>query len=580
MNISENERNLPIGVQSFEKLRKDGCVYVDKTAYIYKLLQTSAPYFLSRPRRFGKSLLLSTLKAYFEGKKELFEGLAITELCMNDPDAFAEYPVFYFDFNGAVYSHPVETSLETERRISSVIYDNMTEIDADDPGLTHPGTEDTIRDRNKDGNIRFVLPVELVLDEHLRRWEKEYGADPENISLPSRFRYLLRKAVEQTGRRAVVLVDEYDKSLQEADKRLDELNRLAYKGFFGTLKSEDEYLKFILITGVTKFSKVSIFSDLNQLRDISLDRMYSDICGITEAEMKDNFGPEIENLAASQGMNIDECLSELRRMYDGYHFYQNTEGVYNPFSLLNAFSSGEFDHKWFESGTPTLLIHKLARTGFDPKRITDGSLCETRTALSDYRTDDPDPIPLLYQTGYLTISAYDKRFKSYILDYPNDEVRYGFLNCLAPMMLHREKERSPLEIQSFVRDIEAGDTDRLMRRFTSLFADLPYLEADSGHVDSYLERDFQNVIYITFMLLGQYIRTEVHNATGRADAIAETAEYIYLFEFKRDKTAAEALEQIIDMGYDRQYAADSRKLIRVGVNFSSSTRNIDGWITG
>ena len=543
-----NARKLPIGMQDFEDIRTNGYLYVDKTMYVHKLITQGKPYFLSRPRRFGKSLFLSTLKAYFEGKRELFEGLAITELTKDDPEAFAEFPVFYMDFNKGNYSsEEAPANSDPEKRESEEAY-----------------------------------VIEKILDFHLRKWEKTYGADPANTTLALRFDHLLQAAVEKTGRRAVVLVDEYDKALLESDPALDKHNREVFKGFFSILKSDDAYLRFVFITGVTKFSKVSIFSDLNQLEDISLDKKYAGICGISEDEMKISFEPEIERLAGNNDLTVPECLDELRRMYDGYHFCHDTVGIYNPFSLINAFKSEEFDSKWFESGTPTFLIRKLGETGFDPKRITDGSLYESRDKLSDCRSDDPNPVPLLYQSGYLTIKDYDKRFRSYLLGYPNDEVKYGFLDSLIPLMMNASSEAkrtdSSLNVQRFVLDVEAGDTDAIRNRLTALFASLPYPEGDPDRFDKYVERDFQNVIYISFMLMGQYVRTQVHNAAGRADVIVETADYVWLFEFKRDKSAAEALRQIEDKGYALPYAADSRTILKIGVNFDSNARNISEWI--
>ena len=541
------ERKLPVGIQSFEDIRTEGYLYVDKTAYIYELMHTGKPYFLSRPRRFGKSLLLSTMRAYFEGKRELFEGLAITELSQDDPEAFVERPVFYIDFNGENYS---DTEGQTAHEEVS---------DAREKSLGNMG-------------------IEARLEGHLRRWEAIYGADTENKTLASRFEYLIRTACEQTGKKVVILADEYDKPLLESDPDLDRHNRAVLKGFFSVLKSCDEFIKFIFITGVTKFSKVSIFSDINQLRDISLNERYADICGITEQEMQSVLSPEIEALAERRGLTYDECLEKLRKQYDGYHFSEESEGVYNPYSLLNAFADLKFGMYWFETGTPTFLINKLKETGYDPKDFTSGEITMAPKDLLDYRADNPNPVPLFYQSGYLTITGYDERFGVYSLDYPNDEVRYGFLESLAPMMLHKEKEANPLDIRSFVMDIERGDTDSLRDRFTALYANLPYPE--SGDTEKTLERDFQNVAYITFMLLGQYVKAEVHNATGRADAIVETEDYVYLFEFKKDKSAEEALKQIEDKGYARPYYADGRTVIRIGVNFNSESRALDGWLVG
>lgn len=383
---SDSIRKLPIGIQSFEKLRGEGFVYVDKTEYIYKLVQGGAPYFLSRPRRFGKSLLLSTMKAYFEGKRELFTGLKIEELTKDDPHAWEPCPVFYFDFNKA--------------------------------------------------NFRRETALEEVLDDHLSSWEEHYGEEGRKLPLEARFQHLIKRAKEQTERNVVVLVDEYDKPLLEVmNDDIEEHNKDVFKGFFSTLKSYDEYLKFVFLTGVTKFSKVSIFSDLNQLQDISMDKDYAGVCGITEEEMKENFRAEIEDMAEEQRMTVDECLKKLKRMYDGYHFYQNTAGVYNPFSLINALKKREYGTYWFSTGTPTFLIDKLKAIDFDARKFTSGELYADGNSLSDYRVNDPNPLPLFYQTGYLTITDYDMRRRRYTLGYPNDEVKYGFMESLAPSLL-------------------------------------------------------------------------------------------------------------------------------------------------
>lgn len=521
--MSDIIRKLPIGIQDYESIRRDGYLYVDKTDYIYELVHGGRPYFLSRPRRFGKSLFLSTLRAYFEGKKELFEGLKIEELERDSNDAWQEYPVFYIDFNKKNFS------------------------------------EDSV--------------LETVLDEHIRAWEAVYGDQKSDRSLEERFRYAIERAVEKTGRRAVVLVDEYDKPLLEgADDEMIEHNKAVFKGFFSTLKSYDRYLKFVFITGVTNFSKVSIFSDLNQLRDISLSSEYSQICGITETEIKDNFAAEIQEMAQSQGITEVKCLAKLKKMYDGYHFHQNSEGIYNPFSLLSAFDKREFGMYWFSTGTPTFLIDKLKESGFDAKQFTTDEYYEEESSLTDYRMDNENPVPLFYQTGYLTIRGYDPEFRSYALGYPNEEVRYGFLKSLAPLYLCAENNSRPLDVRNFVMDIRKGATDSLRDRFTALFARLPYPKDEN-----IVEQNFQNVVYIVFMLLGQYTVTELHSAKGRADCIVETDDYVYLFEFKRDATADEAIKQIEDMGYAKPYAADKRKLIRIGANFDSKKRNLDGW---
>ena len=519
-------RKLPIGVQDFEKIRESGFIYVDKTEYLYNLTKKEVPCFLSRPRRFGKSLFLSTLRYYFEGRRELFEGLAIDRLSKGDPDAFLEYPVFYFDFNKK--------------------------------------------------NFRAENALEMVLSAHLDEWEEIYGDKKKSAPLEERFQYLIRKANDISDRQAVILVDEYDKPLLEgADTEMIEHNKAVFKGFFSTLKSYDRYIKFVFITGVTKFSKVSIFSDLNQLNDISLDEAYASICGITEQEMTESFKPEIAELAKRQSMAEDECIARLKKMYDGYHFHYDAAGVYNPFSLLSAFDKKEFGMYWFATGTPTFLIERLKVSKFDARQFSTDDYYEEETTLTDYRMDSMNPVPLFYQTGYLTIKGYDPEFRSYALGYPNEEVRYGFLRSLAPYYLCAEEEASPLDIRNFVKDIRCGNTDSLRDRFTELFARLPY-PAD----EKIVEQNFQNVIYIVFMLLGQYAQAEVHSAKGRADAEVETSDFVYIFEFKRDKSAEEALEQIASGGYAGRYAADKRTLIKIGASFNSKERNLDGWLVG
>lgn len=517
-------RKLPIGIQDFEKLRNGNFVYVDKTEYIYKLVQTGAPYFLSRPRRFGKSLFLSTLRYYFEGRKELFEGLKISEMISEEPDAWTAYPVFYFDFNKDDYQR-----------------------------------EDAL---------------EAVLDDHLTKWEKEYAVKAGDKSLAARFQQLIEKVYSDANKGVVVLVDEYDKPLLEGgeDERIEH-NKAVFKGFFSTLKSYDRYIKFVFITGVTKFSKVSIFSDLNQLYDITLNDEYSGICGITEAELKSVFASEIEAMAEASGVSTDKCLLRLKKMYDGYHFSEKSEGVYNPFSLLNALQKKKFDMYWFATGTPTFLIEKLKKSNYDFKKLTDGDIYANAATLTDYRADNPDPIPLFYQTGYLTIKAYDDRRMRYTLGYPNDEVKYGFIESLIPYYTHSRRNSRGLDIFEIDDCIENGDADKLRDIFTALFASLPY-PAD----EAVIEQNFQNVIYIVFVLLGQYVHTELHSAKGRADCVVETDDYVYIFEFKRDRSAREALNQIEEKGYATPYAADKRTLYKVGVNFNSAERTIDEWV--
>ena len=515
-----NIRKLPIGVQSFEKLRKENFLYVDKTEFIYRLASEGTTYFLSRPRRFGKSLLLSTMEAYFLGKKELFTGLKISEL---EKD-WIKYPVFYFDFNGRKYGSS--------------------------------------------------LALKEVLNSHLENWEAIYGDEKKDRPLEERFNYLLEAAYKKAGLGVVVLVDEYDKSLLESEGEALEESRKLFKGFFGNLKSCDKYLKFVFITGVTKFSKVSIFSDLNQLRDISMTEDYATICGITQSEMKKTFEPEIQKMANKFSISYNECLTELKRMYDGYRFNQNSEGLYNPFSLINSLADSNLGNYWFASGTPTFLLKKLKENDFDPKKFSTDKISEFQDDLQDYRSDNPDPIPLFYQSGYLTIKGYNFKLNSYYLGYPNDEVRYSFLKCLVPLFTDSKMATNSLCIDEFYDDIQNGDVDSILTRFKSLFARLPYSTKPS---DTVIEQNFQNIIYIVFILLGQFVNAEQHYSFGRADCVLQVKDFIYIFEFKRDKSADEALAQIEEKKYAEPFASDKRKILKIGVNFNSKERNIDEW---
>jgi hypothetical protein len=515
-----SSRLLPIGIQDFEKLRSEGFLYVDKTAFVYRLAQSKLPYFLSRPRRFGKSLLLSTFKAYFEGKKELFRGLAIEQLEQH----WYTYPVLHLDLNAEDYSSPE------------------------------------------------WLDNKLVAQ--LKLWEKTYGVTNIDKSRSERFINIIKAAYTQTGRRVVVLIDEYDKPLLKSisNEKLQEEFRDMLTAFYTVLKSADPYLQFVFITGVTKFAQMGIFSTLNQLNDISFQGDYNALCGMTCEEIEHTFVPELNKLAADNDMSYDEAMAALTRQYDGYRFTKlhTFAPVYNPFSVLNALDKSSFDNYWFASGTPTFLVEMLKQTKFDLSAL-DGIEVKT-SSLSDDRADVDNPIPMIYQSGYLTIKSYNARFQTYTLGFPNDEVKYGFLNFAAPFYTSVPGVDTAFNINKFVLELEAGNIEAFLRRMRAFFADMPY------ELNDQTERHYQVVFYIVFKLLGQYTNAEVHSAFGRADMVVMTPDYIYVFEFKLFDTAEAALMQINDKGYPIPYSVDGRKLFKIGVEFDAETRNLGRWL--
>lgn len=521
-------RKLPIGIQSFEDLRRNNYLYVDKTEFVFRLAETGKVYFLTRPRRFGKSLFLSTLKAFFEGKKDLFEGLKIVELESDNPDAWKKYPVIYINF-----------------------------------------AQDNFSEKNS---------LEECLDGQLSFYEEEYEITEKAKRFAGRFIDIVQTARKKTGMQAVVLIDEYDKPLLDSqnDDELVEHNRNVLKGLYVTLKALDEDLKFVFLTGVTKFSKVSIFSDLNQLNDISLSRNYSEICGITEDELLSSFEPEIKEMAKTLNLTKEECLANLKEMYDGYHFHEDGKGVYNPFSLVNAFYAKELKAYWFSTGTPTFLIKKLKESRRNYMDFTNGIEANEQD-LRDYRNDNPNPIPLFYQTGYLTIKGYNQRRKSYLLKYPNEEVKIGFLESLMSSTIPESESETGLDITSFDDDIEKSDAESMMERFKSLFASLPYPAAEKENARKIAEQNFQNVFYLVFTLLGQWSQAEVHNYKGRADCVLVNGETVFIFEFKVDSSAEDALKQIEENKYAEPYEKSGKKIFKIGANFSTEERNLTEW---
>ena len=508
----------PVGIQNFEKLRKEGYYYVDKTELVYKLVKTGQYYFLSRPRRFGKSLLVSTLDAYFKGRKELFAGLAMEGLEQD----WAEHPVLHLDLNAQKYEAPEH--------------------------------------------------LDNILNNALCKWEKLYGSSPSETSLSLRFQGVVERAAEQAGRNVVVLVDEYDKPMLQAigNEALQAEYRSTLKAFYGVLKSCDQYLRFALLTGVTKFSKVSIFSDLNNLMDISMDDRFASICGITEEELRCDFQEDIRELGEANGMTAEDAARSLKAWFDGYHFSKTGADIYNPFSLLNTFARREFGSYWFETGTPTFLVEVLKRNKYDLHRLTEEMA--TADSLNGIDTMERDPVPLLYQSGYLTLKGYDREFGVYYLGFPNKEVEEGFVKFLLPFYATIHSGSSAFEITNFVKDVRSGDIEGFMRRLQGFFADTPYELARD------LELHYQNVLFIVFKLLGFYTRAEYHTSQGRVDLVVQTDKYIYVMEFKLEGTAEEALRQINEKQYALPFTADPRRLYKIGVNFSAALRGIEKWV--
>ena len=522
----------PIGIQSFDQIIEGGFVYVDKTDMIYKLVTEGKIYFLGRPRRFGKSLLVSTLKHYFLGHKELFKGLKID--CLEKD--WLEYPVFHIDFNGV--------------------------------------------DFTKEGTL------EQKLEGYVATWEEKYGGSSKWTNLGDRFAYVLRQAHERTGRRCVVLVDEYDKPLLDvldSGKEvvmdgnrvlLEERNREVLRSFYSTFKAADADLQFVLLTGVTKFSQITVFSGFNQPDDISMAREYDTLCGITQEELESYFAEPIAELAEEYRCDIPEMKRLLKQRYDGYHFSTRLTDVYNPFSILNVFKKMEMQDYWFSSGTPTYLLRLLnhAQEGWDEMT----GRYYFRRDFVDYKATAEKPLPMIYQSGYLTIKDYHREYDTFLLDFPNNEVKAGFLTAIASDYLKSSEDAGSLALQ-LSKILKAGDLEQFHKQLTAFLASIPYSMRRKNDEREW-ERYFHYTFYLILRLMSLYVvYTEKEQSQGRVDCIVETDKYVYIFEFKLDGTAAAALKQIENTGYARPYAADPRKLYKVGVNFSSKTGTIDGW---
>lgn len=516
----------PIGIQSLEQLIEDGYVYIDKTDMVYSLVTEGKIYFLSRPRRFGKSLLVSTLKNYFLGRKELFKGLKIDSMEKN----WNVYPVFHVDFNGSDF---------TKRGI----LDNR-------------------------------------LKSYVSDWEKIYSLDSGDISedVGNRFIKVLKAAHEQSGRRAVVLIDEYDKPILDVldvDKNLEEEHRNTLKSFYSVFKSADEHLQFVFLTGVTKFSQVSVFSGFNQPFDISMHGKYETLCGISQAELDTVFREPIKAMSGRYECSYDEMRSMLKSHYDGYHFSKNMTDVYNPFSLLNAFATLDISDYWFKSGTPTYLIRLLSHTDENMDEIT-GRYYSAEEFI-DYKATVEQPLPMIYQSGYLTIKDFNLRRNVFLLDYPNNEVKKGFLSLVASSYFNTRES-----IYSWIRNaafqLEDGKIEDFRTGLTSFLAGIPYIMRRKEN-ERERERYFQYTFYLIMRLISVYtVYIEKLQSQGRVDCIVETPDFVYIFEFKLDGTASEAMRQINEKGYALEYSSDKRIIYKIGAVFSSETGTIADWL--
>ena len=525
----------PIGVQDFEGLIKDGYVYVDKTDLVYRLVNDGKIYFLSRPRRFGKSLLVSTLKHYFLGHRELFKGLAIDGL----ETEWNEYPVFHLSFGGVNFS-------------------NSRAIDES-------------------------------LSMFIENAEKEYGIEERFKDYGIRFAAVLKAAHEKTGRRCVVLIDEYDKPLLDVmdtelrvtdsdgnSLRLEEYNRNVLKGFYSVFKDADPDLKFVLLTGVTKFSQVSVFSGFNQPKDISMDSRYEALCGITLEEMLEVFHEPIHELAKKYKTDYDGMVEMLRKRYDGYHFSSEMTGVFNPFSLLNCFDKLEMRNYWFATGTPTYLMRLLSHSDKNINELV-GKYYE-ESQFIDYKADVERPLPMIYQSGYLTVKGYNERRKKYLLDFPNEEVRSGFIDMLASDYFKPSRIEAKTWVIDVNEDLLSGNVVLFLKKMTSLLSSVTY--RFQRKQDAFeCERYFQYTFYLIMQMIGHYnTMVEKETSEGRIDCVVECPDYVYVMEFKMDGSAQSALEQIRERGYTKPYLADKRKVFSIGVNFSSEKGTIEEYV--
>ena len=520
-----NERFLPIGIQDFEKLRTGNYLYVDKTPLIYELTRTSTPYFLSRPRRFGKSLLLSTMEAYFLGKKDLFKGLALEKL----EKEWTQYPVLKISFGRGSY--------ESKDKLLSII--------------------------------------DAILTENERLFGIEKISDNPAVRLSN----LIETASEHSAcKKVVILIDEYDKPILDAlYTEFEEQNRQELRNFYSPLKESDKYIRFLFITGITKVSHVNIFSGLNQLNDISLDSKYSSLCGISESELEQYFEPEIKTLSEKQEMTVTETKEKLAQMYDGYHFAHDVEGVYNPFCLLKCFFSNDFGSYWFESGTPSFLVKTLQYQPLELENLVNGRLA-TENQFKNYDPDSKNMLPVVYQSGYLTIKGFEKETRFYTLDFPNREVEEGFLEVLLQKFVTVPYDDMGLEIGNMKIALKNRNIDKVLSIIKSAIADLPTIVKKEM-----CENYYESVTHLMFRMTGCRVVSELQSVAGRSDIVVTTKDSVFIFELKMDKgrafeeVAAEALSQIDTGGYADRFTVSGKQMYKVGVVFSSDGKGLCGW---
>ncbi|WP_029425960.1 PD-(D/E)XK nuclease superfamily protein [Bacteroides finegoldii] len=512
------QRLYPIGIQTFSEIREKNYLYIDKTEYVYRMTHFAKYVFLSRPRRFGKSLLTSTLHSYFSGRKDLFQGLAMERL---EKD-WTEYPVLHFDMSTAKHVGKDELISELERKLTT--------------------------------------------------YERIYGRNEEDIYVNQRLQGLIERAYEQTGRQVVVLIDEYDAPLLDVVHEKENLGvlRNIMRNFYSPLKACDPYLKYVFLTGITKFSQLSIFSELNNIKNISMDEPYAAICGITEDEMLTQMQEDMGMLATKLNISSEEVLLKLKENYDGYHFTYPSPDIYNPFSLLNAFADGKFGSYWFGSGTPTYLIKMLEKFGVEPSEIGNN---HAEVSAFDAPTETmTDIIPLLYQSGYITIKDYDESIDLYTLDIPNKEVRLGLMKSLLPNYVASKTRETTTMVAYLSRDIRNDDMDSALRRLQTFLSTIPYCD------NTRYEGHYQQMFYIIFSLLGSFVDVEVRTPRGRVDVVLRTKTTLYVMELKLDRTADEAMEQINLKNYPERFALCGLPVVKVAINFDSERGTIGDWM--